>query len=102
MHPPSSAAVPPLGARRDRFAPVASLRAARAAGTSCPITTVSGHVGALVAGHAQARTVHSAETLSLGECHHQGVPPSAPTPSSEIAFRRDSFIHGIDSLPLTW
>ncbi|MGO1050293.1 cytochrome P450 [Crossiella sp. CA198] len=73
-HRPAAESLQPLGSRRDRFAPHASLRAVQASGTSCPVTTVTGRVSTLVAGHAQAHAVHGTDTLSLGS-----VPPPEGT-----------------------
>ncbi|MFC5063962.1 cytochrome P450 [Actinomycetospora atypica] len=82
---------PRLGLRRDGLAPDPAVTAMRDAGGTCPVTTLVGHRATLVAGHAEARTVHGDPAFGF-----EGLPLPPGVGPAELAQRRTGMLLALD------
>lgn len=82
---------PRLGLRRDGLAPDPQVTAMRDAGGTCPVTTLVGHRATLVAGHAEARTVHGDPAFGF-----EGLPLPPGVGPGEMAQRRTGMLLALD------
>ncbi|MDL5158126.1 cytochrome P450 [Actinomycetospora termitidis] len=85
--------VPPrLGLRRDGLDPAPEVTSVREAHGTCPVTTLVGHTATLVAGYAEARTVHGDPAFGF-----DGLPlPPGGLDADEMARRRAGMLLALD------
>jgi cytochrome P450 len=83
---------PRLGLRRDGLDPAPEVTALRETDGTCPVTTLVGHAATLVAGYADARTVHGDPAFGF-----EGLPlPPGELDADEMVRRRAGMLLALD------